>query len=146
VTGLHAARVLSDFATDRRAFSREVWRALLALYLSLDRPEVPTPAQAAELTAEDLPDWNAILPAAVANNDEHVIKLVFSCLVESRSGGGRLYRYLAARKAELLGTTTVADVAPLSGSAPPPQDFRPNPLPAGEGSSRARFLRKPARA
>ena len=44
VTGLHAARVLSDFATDRRAYAREVWRALLALYLSLDRPEIPTPA------------------------------------------------------------------------------------------------------
>ena len=102
VTGLHAARVLSDFAVDRRAFAREVWRALLALYLSLDRPELPTLAMAAELTTEDLPDWNAILPAAVANDDEHVIKLVFSCLAESRAGGGRLYRYLAARKAGLL--------------------------------------------
>lgn len=104
LTGLHAARVLSDFAVDRRAFAREVWRALLALYLSLDRPEVPSPAAAAELTAEDLPDWNAILPVAVADDDEHVIKLVFSCLAESRAGGGRLYRYLAARKAGLLNT------------------------------------------
>lgn len=104
VTGLHAARVLSDFTVDRRAFAREVWRALLSLYLSLDRPEVPSPAAAAELTAEDLPDWNAILPVAVADDDEHVIKLVFSCLAESRAGGGRLYRYLAARKAGLLNT------------------------------------------
>jgi hypothetical protein len=104
VTGLHAARILSDFAIDRRAFAREVWRALLALYLSLDRPEVPSPAGAAELTAEELPHWNAILPAAVASDDEHVIKLVFTCLAESRSGGGRLYRYLAARKTGLLNT------------------------------------------
>jgi hypothetical protein len=111
VTGLHAARVLSDFATDRRAFAREVWRALLALYLSLDRPELPTPAAAAELTAADLPDWNAILPAAVANDDEHVIKLVFACLAESRSGGGRLYRYLAARKAGVL---DVGESEPIS--------------------------------
>jgi hypothetical protein len=102
VTGMHAARILSDFAVDRRAFAREVWRALLSLYLSLDRPEVPSPAAAAELTAEDLPDWNAILPAAVASEDEHAIKLVFSCHAESRSGGGRLYRYLAARKTGLL--------------------------------------------
>ena len=119
VTGLHAARVLSDFAIDRRAFSREVWRALLALYLSLDRPELPTPAIAAELTAEDLPDWNTILPAAAADDDEHMIKLVFSCLEESRSGGGRLYRFLAARKAGLLGAAAVE-----------PQS---NPLPPGEG-------------
>lgn len=115
VTGLHAARVLSDFAIDRRGFAREVWRALLALYLSLDRPELPTLAAAAELTAAELPDWNAILPAAVADEDEHVIKLVFSCLAESRSGGGRLYRYLAARKAGLLAAQP-AEVAETTGS------------------------------
>jgi len=109
VTGLHAARILSDFASDRRAFAREVWRALLSLYLSLDRPEIPMPAHAAELTAEELPDWNAILPAAVASDDEHVIKLVFSCLAESRAGGGRLYRYLAARKVGLPGGAEVGD-------------------------------------
>lgn len=102
VTGLHAARILSDFVVDRRGFAREVWRALLALYLSLDRPEIAAPVAAAELTAADLPDWNTILPAAAASDDEHVIKLAFSCLAESRAGGGRLYRYLAARKAGLL--------------------------------------------
>ena len=118
VTGLHAARILSDFAVDRRVFAREVWRALLALYLSLDRPEVPSPASAAELTAEDLPDWNAVLAAAVANDDEHVIKLVFSCLSESRAGGGRLYRYLAARKAGLLGVAESEPVAGAEESAP----------------------------
>jgi hypothetical protein len=115
VTGLHAARVISDFAVDRRAFAREVWRAFLALYLSLDRPEVPAAAHAAELTAEALPDWNAILPAAVASDDEHVIKLVFSCLAESRAGGGRLYRYLAARK---VGLPSDADTTDGKASGP----------------------------
>jgi hypothetical protein len=119
VTGLHAARILSDFAVDRRAFAREVWRALLSLYLSLDRPELPSPAAAAELTAEDLPDWNAILPAAVASDDEHVIKLVFSCLAESRAGGGRLYRYLAVRKAGLLNAQPAATAITESQSLAP---------------------------
>jgi hypothetical protein len=123
VTGLHAARVLSDFAIDRRAFAREVWRALLSLYLSLDRPELPSSAAAAELTAADLPDWNAILPEAVASDDEHVIKLVFSCLAESRSGGGRLYRYLAARKAGLL-KPEKTDEEPRLETTPPPQELR----------------------
>jgi hypothetical protein len=137
VTGLHAARVLSDFAIDRRPFAREVWRALLALYLSLDRPELPTPARAAELTAEELPDWNAILSAAVGDDDEHVIKLVFSCLEESRAGGGRLYRYLAARKVGLLGAAVV-DEQPLRETTPPPQDLQPKPLPtAGEGEQQS---------
>ena len=112
VTGLHAARILSDFAVDRRAFAHEVWRALLALYLSFDRPMLPTAAAAADLTAVDLPDWNAIMPAAVASEDEHAIKLVFACLAESRAGGGRLYRYLAARKMDLLDSDKSAEAAP----------------------------------
>jgi hypothetical protein len=120
VTGLHAARVLSDFAVDRRAFAREVWWALLSLYLSLDRPDVPSPAAAAELTTVDLPDWNAILPATVVSDDEHVIKLVFSCLAESRSGGGRLYRYLAARKVGLLERDKTHEEPPPE-TTPPPQ-------------------------
>ena len=125
VTGMHAARILSDFAVDRRGFAREVWRALLSLYLSLDRPDVPSPAAAAELTTETLPDWNAILPAAVASEDEHVIKLVFSCLAESRNGGGRLYRYLAARKVGLLEKT---DEEPRLETTPPPQELQQDRL------------------
>jgi hypothetical protein len=130
VTGLHAARVLSDFATDRRAFAREAWRAFLALYLSLDRPVQPSAAAAAELTARDLPDWNTILPAAVADDDEHVIKLVFSCLAESRAGGGRLYRYLAARKTGLLEAPIVpTEILPPEPVAP--ESIAPESIPTG---------------
>jgi hypothetical protein len=50
-----------------------------------------------------LPDWNKILPAAVESDDEHTIKLVFTCLDEARAGHGRLYRLLAARKVGMLG-------------------------------------------
>jgi hypothetical protein len=113
VTGLHAARILADFVADRRGFAAEVWRALLALYLSLDRPDLPTSAQAAELAARDLPDWNAILPAAAAAEDDHAIKLAFSALAESRAGGGRIYRYLAARKLGLLDQAIAADLPPI---------------------------------
>ena len=125
VTGLHAARVLSDFALDRRAFAEAVWRAFLALYLSLDRPELPTPAMAAELTTADLPDWNAILPAAVASDDDHAIKLVYSCLAESRAGGGRLYRYLAARKMALLGTAEADDAPETVKAEEKPEESKP---------------------
>jgi hypothetical protein len=102
VTALHAARVLVDFADNRRAFATDVWRALLALYLSLDRPALPDGQRVAALLEGQLPDWNEILPAAVASDDEHVIKLAYAGLSETRAGGGRLYRYLAARKAVLL--------------------------------------------
>jgi hypothetical protein len=98
VTGLHAARVLADYTDDRRAFAGAVWQALLALYLSLDRPELPDAESVKTSMAADLPDWNRILPAAVASDDDHVIKLVFACLAETRAGGGRIYHLLAARK------------------------------------------------
>jgi hypothetical protein len=109
VTGLHAAGVLCDFAADGRAFAAELWRAFLALYISLDRPGLPGMAEVAAATARELPDWNRILPAAVADPDEHVIKLAFACFAETRGGGGRLYRLLAARKARLLTPSGAAE-------------------------------------
>src|SRR5262249_30240687 len=117
VTALHAARTLNDFAGDRRIFATELWRALLALYLALDRPVLPSLATAAGTAGRDLPDWNTILPAATASEDEHVIKLVYAALAESRAGGGRLYRYLAARKAGLLAADAAAgEESPATGS------------------------------
>jgi hypothetical protein len=103
VTGMHAARILSDFADDPRAYAMQLWRAVLALYLALDRPALPDAATVAKLSQATLPDWNKILQAAVENDDEHTIKLVFTCLDETRAGHGRLYRYLAARKVGMLG-------------------------------------------
>lgn len=105
VTGLHAARVLIDLAPDPRAFIAQLWRAVLALYLALDRPPLPDMGAVAQLTSATVPDWNRILAAAVDSEDEHTIKLVFSCLEEARAGGDRLNHLLAARKAGMLGKT-----------------------------------------
>jgi hypothetical protein len=103
VTGMHSARVLADFAEDPRTLTAQLWRALLALYLALNRPELPDEATVRSLTQATLPDWNKILPAAVESDDEHTIKLAFTCLDESRAGYGRIYRVLAARKVGMLG-------------------------------------------
>jgi Questin oxidase-like len=103
VTAMHAARILSDLAPDPRAYAAQLWRGVLALYLALNRPALPALAAVTKLTTAELPDWNKILPAAVDSDDEHAVKLVFTCLEETRAGGGRLYRLLAARKVGLLG-------------------------------------------
>jgi hypothetical protein len=108
VTGLHAARILSPLADDPRAFTARLWRALLALYLALDRPAFPNATSVKRQTEGALPDWNKILAAAVESDDEHTIKLVFTCLDETRAGYGRLYRVLAARKVGLLGGAVVS--------------------------------------
>jgi hypothetical protein len=101
---LHAARVLSDFTQDQRSFSAAVWRLLLALSLSLNRPELLDAETAAVMTTGELPDWDAILPALVASEDHHAIRLGYTCLAETRAGGSPLYRLLAAQKAGLIGT------------------------------------------
>jgi hypothetical protein len=111
VTGLHAARILSDFADDHRAFTTRLWRALLALYLALDRPALPDAVAVKKLSDAELPDWNKILSTAVDSDDEHTIKLVFTCLDETRAGHGRLYRYLAARKVGLLERAEASEMA-----------------------------------
>jgi len=111
VTGMHAARILSDFAEDPRDYATQLWRAVLALYLALDRPALPDATTVAKLAQAMLPDWNKILQAAVESDDEHTIKLVFTCLDETRAGHGRLYRYLAARKAGLLEKTEMVSAA-----------------------------------
>jgi hypothetical protein len=103
VTGLHAARILSPLVDDPRAFTARLWRAVLALYLALDRPAFLNASSVKRQTEAALPDWNKILAAAVESDDEHTIKLVFTCLDETRAGHGRLYRLLAARKVGMLG-------------------------------------------
>ena len=41
--------------------------------------------------------WDAILPAAIASDDEHVIKLVDSCREQERAYGGHEWRLAASR-------------------------------------------------
>jgi plasmid stabilization system protein ParE len=103
VTALHAARILADLAPNPPAFTMQLWRGVLALAIALDRPALPDAASVAKRMNAPLPDWNKILPAAVESDDEHTIKLVFTCLDEARAGHGRLYRLLAARKVGMLG-------------------------------------------
>jgi hypothetical protein len=111
VTGMHAARMLKELAPNARGFTGQLWRGLLALYLALDRPEFTDAAEAVKRTEGPLPEWSKILSAAVESDDEHTIKLVFTCLDEARAGSGRLYRLLAARKVGMLNSAEAVSVA-----------------------------------
>ena len=88
VTGCHAARVLIGFVDDRRAATADVWRAYAAGVMT---------GGLRSLAPIDALPWDAILPAAIASDDEHVIKLVDSCREQERAYGGHEWRLAASR-------------------------------------------------
>ena len=89
VTGCHAMHVLSAFLDDEDGTAlRWFWQAWAAAVV------------AAGMTASAAPPllpWDAIVPAALAQDDEHVIKLVDSCRELERAYGGDDWRRAASR-------------------------------------------------
>ena len=97
VTGTHAMRVLGKFFDEgesRQAAWRWFWQAyahgVVAARLTPIAPVKAAPVQAA-------PAWPQIVAAAVASDDEHVIKLVDAAREEQRHYGGGDWQSAAAR-------------------------------------------------
>jgi len=90
VTACHATRVLVPYlaadAVDHLAV------AMLAAYASVGRPAFDVAIQ----PAQDLPDWPALAARAINRDDEHDLKLVYSCRKEEEHYGWRLHRMAAA--------------------------------------------------
>ena len=92
VTSAHAMRLLLPRLDEPLPAIRSYWLACAAgaatvpalAGLGVDMP--PTPL-----------DWSEITARAIASDDEHVIKLVYSCREEERCHGGAEYREAAAR-------------------------------------------------
>lgn len=101
ITGMHALRVILPYAPEPIELVRAGWAAYAAAYLSIGKPAFASAAQLSDLRVTKVPDWPAILTAAAASDDEHVIKLSYACLEEGRLTGDRIYRWLAARAAGL---------------------------------------------
>jgi hypothetical protein len=94
VTGPSAARLLLPYADDTgtRALMRYAWQAAAALYVAMgDRPSGPLPES-------DPLDAATLVERAVANGDEHAIKLTEACLREHALHPRPVYR-LAAQDA-----------------------------------------------
>lgn len=89
VTGTHAMRIVGRFADDAEAAWRWFWQAyahgVVAARLR---------AAAAPLV---LRDWPRLVAAALASDDEHLIKLVDSCREEARIYGGDDWQRAASR-------------------------------------------------
>lgn len=96
VTGTHAFRLIQPYLRPGSPGVRYLWQAFVATYIALGTPEIREP----ELPAT-LPEWEAIVTAAVLSNDAHDIKLVDSAREEGAVYREPLYRYAAALRVRL---------------------------------------------
>lgn len=94
VTACHALRTLMPMAGDGRAALLHFWRALCAAFIGAGSPPVAGEAFAPETKL----GWDAIRARAVQCEDEHDVKLAYSCWCEWQSRGDDLYRRVAASR------------------------------------------------
>jgi hypothetical protein len=94
VTGVHAFRVLGPYASDSGAALQDLWPALVATYIGTGAP----PVEGWGLAGDDSLDWPAIHARAVRCEDEHDIKLAYSCWREWEHRGDDLYRRAASAR------------------------------------------------
>jgi hypothetical protein len=90
VTACHATRILQPYlaadAIDHLAV------AMLAAYASIGRPDFDVDVQ----PPHDLPDWRSLAARVIPSNDEHDLKLVYSCQQEEKQYGWGLHQMAAA--------------------------------------------------
>ena len=94
VTGTHAFRLLAPYANDAPAALRDLWCALVAAYAGAGSPRV----EGWGLAGADSLDWPAIHARALDREDEHDIKLAYSCWREWQHRGDDLYRRAASAR------------------------------------------------
>lgn len=92
VTGTHAARILAPYAADPQALRMRLWHALLAAYAAEGCP----PIAGWRLAGEDHLAWPDIHAWAVRCDDEHQVKLAYTCWREWEHRGDDLYRRVAS--------------------------------------------------
>jgi hypothetical protein len=94
VTGAHAFRLLAPYASDSGAALVDLWAAVVAVYMGAGSP----PVEGWGLKGDDTLDWPAIHARAVKREDEHDIKLAYSCWREWQHRGDDLYRRAASAR------------------------------------------------
>lgn len=103
MTATHAIRILMPWIADRPTALRHHWLALAAAYLTMGAPPVPDENALRGWRSRDTPDWRALHATAVASNDDHRIKAIYSAWREADAyGDDGLYRYAAARYCGLV--------------------------------------------
>jgi len=94
VTGAHAFRLLGPYASDSSAALTDLWAAMVAAYIGTGAPS----PHGWSLERDDTLDWPTIHARAVKRDDEHDIKLAYSCWREWQHRGDDLYRRAASAR------------------------------------------------
>ena len=93
VTGCQAFRELVPHFEDPREALRRLWIAIVAAYMSCGSPPLE-----ADACGDSSLAWEQIHRAAAKRDDEHDVKLAYSCWREWRRSGDDLYRRAAAAR------------------------------------------------
>lgn len=88
VTSCHAVRLLLPFIGDPQPALNAYWRAYAAGYIA---------SGLEDMDETNMKPWDEIIAAAIASDDEHVVKIVDSCREEERTYGGDEWRLAASR-------------------------------------------------
>jgi hypothetical protein len=99
MTATHALRVLLPWVPDPDAGVAAFWPAFAAAYVVAGAPAPADPPERAARRARAPARWDEVLAAALASDDDHVIKAVFTAWMQERAYGERLFRWAAARYA-----------------------------------------------
>ena len=89
VTGCHSARVLAPYLGPGAL--EHLATAMLAGYITIGRP-------AFDVATTEAPDWDTLSALAIESNDDHDLKMVYSCREEDRAYGWGLHRMAAAKR------------------------------------------------
>jgi hypothetical protein len=102
LTGSHWLRILSPVVPDAGLMLRYFWQAIAALYPKIGFPDLPPAEMLERWRTSPCPDWPEIRRAAVKCDDEHDLSLTFSAWEEWKFYGDPLYRYVAAKRLQLV--------------------------------------------
>lgn len=105
VTAAQAAAVLLPYVAAPQVLLPWLWQGMAAGYIAIGRPALPDAETLALWRNATVPGWQEILQRALGEDDEHVVKLIYSSLYLGRLTGDRLFRWLAARETGVLRST-----------------------------------------
>jgi hypothetical protein len=101
MTATHALRLVLPWTDDRPGALAHHWRALLAAYGSTGAPSPPSEDEISRLRRARAPGWAELHAAALASDNDHVIKAIYTAWREDQMYRDPLYALAAARYAGL---------------------------------------------
>ncbi len=93
VTGCHALRKLLPYFSEQCLPLKTLLHAFIAAFIIEQKPDLTTN----DVDESSLPSWNIIIENSLHQQDEHIIKLTFSCYEESQYYRDSIYQIIAAK-------------------------------------------------